>query len=99
MTDTPPGPSRTTLDFLGREHGHLINGRWRPSVSGETFDVQDPATGGCIARVAAGGAAEIDAAVLSTLSTTGPDAIPGRIAAFQAGRGGSAETCLTTFTG
>lgn len=43
--------------------------------------------------------AEIDAAVLSTLSTTGPDAIPGRIAAFQAGRGGSAETCLTTFTG
>jgi phenylacetaldehyde dehydrogenase len=63
MTDTPSGPSRRTLEFLGREHGHLIDGRWRPSVSGETFEVQDPATGGCIARVAAGGAEDIDAAV------------------------------------
>ena len=42
--------------------------------------------------------AEIDAAVFSTLSTTAPDAIPGRIAAFETGRGGSAEKCLTTFT-
>ena len=42
--------------------------------------------------------AEVDAAVLSTLSTTAADAVPGRIAAFEAGRGGSAEKCLTTFT-
>lgn len=42
--------------------------------------------------------AEIDAAVFSTLSTTAPDAIPGRVAAFETGRGGSAEKCLTTFT-
>ncbi|MCE2872684.1 MAG: hypothetical protein LW605_02805 [Xanthomonadales bacterium] len=76
MTDTSPGPSRTTLDFLGREHGHLINGRWRPSVSGETFDVQDPATGGCIARVAAGGAAEIDAAVRARSHRCSPPAAP-----------------------
>lgn len=40
---------------------------------------------------------EIDAAVLSTLSTTRPDAIPGRIDAFRAGRGGSADSCLVAF--
>mgnify|MGYP003340238245 CR=1 FL=1 len=39
MTDTP-APSAATLEFLGREHGHFIAGRWRPSASGATFDVQ-----------------------------------------------------------
>ena len=42
--------------------------------------------------------ADVDAAVFSTLSTTASDAIPGRIAAFDTGRGGTAEKCLTTFT-
>ena len=41
---------------------------------------------------------EVDAAVLSTMSTTLPEAVPARIGAFQAGRGGSADTCLMTFT-
>ncbi len=41
----------------------LIAGRWRPAVSGATFDVIDPATGRTFARAAAGDAADIDAAV------------------------------------
>ncbi|MFO0512658.1 MAG: aldehyde dehydrogenase family protein, partial [Gammaproteobacteria bacterium] len=56
-------PSASTLGFLGREHGHFIGGRWTAPASGGTLDVHDPATGERIARVAAGGAAEIDAAV------------------------------------
>lgn len=72
MTDTPV-PSASTLEFLGREHGHFIGGRWRPSASGATFDVHDPATGRRIARCAAGGAAEIDDAVRAArVALTGP---------------------------
>ncbi|WP_349675112.1 aldehyde dehydrogenase family protein, partial [Cupriavidus sp. SK-3] len=41
----------------------LIDGEWRQAESGETFAVFDPATGEEIARVPAGGAADIDAAV------------------------------------
>jgi phenylacetaldehyde dehydrogenase len=62
-TAPPHAPSAATLAFLGRPHGHLIGGRWQPSASGETFEVHDPATGEPIARVAAGGPGEIDAAV------------------------------------
>jgi phenylacetaldehyde dehydrogenase len=56
-------PSASTLAFLGREHGHFIGGRWTAAASGGALDVHDPATGQRIARIAAGGAAEIDAAV------------------------------------
>lgn len=55
--------SSATTEFLARRHGHFIAGQWRPSASGETFPVYDPATGGRIASCAAGGAPEIDAAV------------------------------------
>lgn len=55
--------SSATTEFLARRHGHFIAGQWRPSASGETFDVYDPATGGRIASCAAGGVPEIDAAV------------------------------------
>jgi len=41
--------------------------------------------------------AEVDAAILSTMYTMQPDAIPARIAAFQAGHGGSAEACLAAY--
>ncbi len=56
-------PSKSTLGFLGREHGHFIGGRWVVPGSGGTIDVHDPATGERIARIAAGGAVEVDAAV------------------------------------
>lgn len=42
---------------------HFINGQFVASVSGETFDDINPATGEVITKVASGGAADIDAAV------------------------------------
>jgi betaine-aldehyde dehydrogenase len=41
----------------------LIDGKFVPAVSGETFDVLNPATNEVIARVAKGGPADVDAAV------------------------------------
>jgi phenylacetaldehyde dehydrogenase len=41
----------------------LIGGRWVPAGSGQLLDVFDPSTASVLARVAAGGAADIDAAV------------------------------------
>ncbi len=42
---------------------HLIAGQWRESASGAAFDKFEPATGAVLTRVAAGGAADVDAAV------------------------------------
>ena len=50
-------------DFVQKEHRLLIDGEWVPAVSGETFEVYDPSTGEVLARVAAGGAEDIDRAV------------------------------------
>jgi len=55
--------SQPTLDFLARAHGHFIGGKWLQDDSGGTIDIHDPATGLKIAHCAAGGVAEIDAAV------------------------------------
>ena len=41
----------------------LIGGQWVPAESGETLVVENPATGEAIARVAAGGPADVDRAV------------------------------------
>ena len=40
---------------------------------------------------------EVDAAVFSTFSTTQADAVTARVAAFAAGRGGSADGCLAAY--
>lgn len=42
---------------------HYIDGKWRPSSSGATFDNYDPARGTAVQRVAAGGGDEVNAAV------------------------------------
>jgi phenylacetaldehyde dehydrogenase len=52
------GAARALLD---RTHGVWIDGGWHEV--GRTFETHDPATGAVLARVARGGAAEIDAAV------------------------------------
>jgi phenylacetaldehyde dehydrogenase len=52
-----------TSPFMSREHGHLIGGQWRPSVSGETLTSVNPATGRPLATFARGGAADVDLAV------------------------------------
>ena len=43
--------------------GVFIDNEWRPSASGETLPVIDPATGESFARIASGNADDIDAAV------------------------------------
>ncbi|HEY0393536.1 MAG TPA: aldehyde dehydrogenase [Candidatus Elarobacter sp.] len=52
----------TTLDGIA-VYGHFIDGRERPSADGRTFEVRNPANGSLVARVAEGGAAEIDLAI------------------------------------
>jgi acyl-CoA reductase-like NAD-dependent aldehyde dehydrogenase len=49
--------------FTSRPRELFIGGEWRAASSGETFDVVDPATAEVFARAAAGGGADIDAAV------------------------------------
>src|SRR5438552_19128156 len=43
----------------------FIGGRWVEAAGGETFETIDPATGEVLARVAEGGAEDIDRAVAS----------------------------------
>jgi phenylacetaldehyde dehydrogenase len=49
--------------FLKREHGLIIDGVERPSLSGERFDVTNPSTGKILSTVASGNAQDIDEAV------------------------------------
>ena len=50
-------------DFLGSRKQLLIGGRWEDAASGETFEVENPATGEVIAHAAAGRKADMDRAV------------------------------------
>ncbi|MEW9676639.1 aldehyde dehydrogenase family protein [Lentibacillus sp. L22] len=50
-------------DFLQGEKGLYINGSYVPSISGQTFDVINPATEESIAKVSEAKAEDIDAAV------------------------------------
>ncbi len=56
-------PESAVRSFVAKTHQLFIGGAWRPARSGETFEVIDPATGKVLSRAAAGGAADIDAAV------------------------------------
>ncbi len=49
--------------FLAAPKGLLVDGAFVPAASGATFATHDPATGGVLAHVAAGDAADIDRAV------------------------------------
>ncbi|MFT6287592.1 MAG: aldehyde dehydrogenase (NAD+), partial [Alcanivorax sp.] len=51
------------MDMSSKEQGLLIGGRQQASVSGESFEVLAPADGRIIARVARGGAGDINLAV------------------------------------
>jgi len=50
-------------DFLAQPLKLLINGQWLPALSGETFEVINPATGELIGRAAAGDARDVGRAV------------------------------------
>src|SRR5262249_30407869 len=47
----------------------LIGGEWRPAASGNTFAVEDPATGAALCDVADGDAGDADAALGAAAST------------------------------
>src|SRR3954467_2375898 len=57
ITEPRRGATRTLQTRM------LIDGQWRDSVSGKTFDTVNPATEEVIAQVAEGDAADIDLAV------------------------------------
>ncbi len=67
MTDLAfdlPSPSPHAQAFIDRrEHHNFINGAWCPSVSGNTFETLDPATGECIGSLQRSNSADIDTAV------------------------------------
>jgi phenylacetaldehyde dehydrogenase len=51
--------------FTSRPRELFIGGRWQAAQSGETFEIIDPANARVFAHAAAGGAADIDLAVLA----------------------------------
>jgi acyl-CoA reductase-like NAD-dependent aldehyde dehydrogenase len=57
-----------------REYLHFIDNDWRPSVSGESIERENPATGVAVARFAHGGEQDIDVAVATARRAfdTGP---------------------------
>jgi len=54
---------KRVADFMGAPKKLLIGGKWTDAVSGETFEVENPATGEIIAHVPSGQKADIDLAV------------------------------------
>jgi len=57
------GPA--ALQFLSGSHQLFIGGRFVDAKAGKTFDTYDPSSGRVIAKVAAGEAVDIDAAVMA----------------------------------
>ena len=58
--------------YANGERKLLIDGQWRPALSGKTFDVFNPATGEVLARVAEGDVADVDLAVAAARKAFGP---------------------------
>ncbi len=54
---------RNVESFIGAPRQLFINGQWADAASGRTFETPNPATGETLARVAEGGAEDIDRAV------------------------------------
>ena len=65
MTAATPIDWHRRAAALRPRDGLFIDGRFRPAASGETFDVLSPVDGRVLARMAAGDAADVDAAVAS----------------------------------
>ena len=63
VTATAPAILSAVKAFVDVERPLLINGKWKPSISGRTFTVFNPATGENLAEVASGDKPDIDAAV------------------------------------
>jgi aldehyde dehydrogenase (NAD+) len=56
----------TTPNFLANPNKlHLIDGKWCPSIAGESIETFNPATGRVLAKLARGRQADVDAAVVA----------------------------------
>src|SRR5450755_588920 len=66
----------------------LIGGQWRAGASGQTLELEDPSDGSTFARIARGGAADIDAAVAAARAALDSPAAGswGRLSALERGR-------------
>ncbi len=73
-TATAPMQAFTRPTVKVRQTKMLIDGQWRDSVSGKTFETLNPATGQVIAHVAEGDAADVELAVKAARKAfeTGP---------------------------
>ena len=72
------GEARAWLARHEAGFGHFIGGAFRPSASGESFETFEPARAKLLARLAKGGAADVDAAVAAARAAQGPwAALPG----------------------
>src|SRR5688572_32746911 len=65
MTATTPIDWHRRAAALRPRDGVFVDGRFRPALSGQTFDAMSPVDGRRLAMVAAGGEADVDAAVAS----------------------------------
>ncbi|MBX3530666.1 MAG: aldehyde dehydrogenase family protein [Rhizobiaceae bacterium] len=59
----PKAYEKRAAEFIASRQQMLIGGAWVDAASGETFEVENPATGQVIAHVPSGDGADIDAAV------------------------------------
>jgi len=62
ISNSPAEFEKRAAQFLASKQQMLIGGAWADAVSGETFEVENPATGQVIANVPSGARADIDAA-------------------------------------
>lgn len=74
----------TTGTGIAASKGVFVGGRWSPAASGRDLDVVAPAEGRVFARIAAGGAEDIDRAVRAARAAF--EGQWGRLAAFERGR-------------
>ncbi len=54
---------KQVVTYLSQPRGMLIANRWQAAASGETLEVEDPATGELIARIPAGARADVNLAI------------------------------------
>jgi len=77
-------PNRSLMTFSFPAPQILINGQWRDAGGGQTLPVEDPSSGETFARIAAGTAQDVDAAVAAARAALAGEW--GAMPAFERGR-------------
>ena len=78
------GVAQTTFQIPFDPRALLVGGVWRAAASGDTWPLDNPSDGSALARIARGGAADIDAAVAAAQAALDGDW--GRMSAAERGR-------------